>query len=226
MVKALSNLKPFRKTETLGYRVREKLRQIIMAGSFNPGEKLTLRAVASALGVSLTPAREALFNLVAEGVLDLGDNGSIYVPRLDKIHLRELVKVRTRLEALATSEAIPLLKNTQILEIEEINNQLIMADRMREYDRLIVLNWRFHFAIYSQSQMPFLVRMIEGCWLRTGSYLNVIYPHFAQTDEGIENHLAILCAIKARDGQAAAEAIVKDIHFSAKALYDSLDHLD
>jgi len=226
MVKALSNLKPFRKTETLGARVREKLRQIIMAGSFNPGEKLTLRAVASALGVSLTPAREALFNLVAEGVLDLGENGSIYVPRLDKIHLRELIEVRTTLEALATREAVPLLKPTQIIEIEQINDRLIAADTRQEYDKLIVLNWRFHFAIYTQSQMPFLVRMIEGCWLRTGSYLNVIYPHFAETNEGIENHLEILRAVKAKDGQAAAEAIVKDIHFSAKALYNSLDHLD
>jgi len=164
MVKALSNLKPFCKTETLGARVREKLRQIIMAGSFNPGEKLTLRAVASALGVSATPAREALFNLVAEGVLDLGDNGSIYVPRLDKTHLRELVKVRTELEALATREAIPLLTATQIIEIEDINDQLIVANQNQEYDKLIILNWRFHFAIYAMSQMPFLVRMIEGCW--------------------------------------------------------------
>jgi len=226
MVKALANLKPFRKTETLGARVREKLRQIIMAGSFTPGEKLTLRAVASALGVSLTPAREALFNLVAEGVLDLGENGSIYVPRLDKTHLRELVKVRTELEALATRESVPLLTGAQIIEIEEINNQLIVANRAQEYDRLIVLNWRFHFAIYARSQMPFLVRMIEGCWLRTGSYLNVIYPRFAETDEGIENHLTILRAVKARDGQAAAQAIVKDIHFSATALYNSLDHLE
>jgi DNA-binding GntR family transcriptional regulator len=116
MVQALESFAPFERTETLGVRVREQLRHAIMAGLFKPGEKLTLRAVAASLGVSLTPAREALFNLAAEGVLELGEtNGSIYVPRLDEEKLRELMKVRVSLEGLAAREATPNLKPKDII---------------------------------------------------------------------------------------------------------------
>ena len=110
MAGALATFSPVVKTETLGVRVREQLRHAIMAGLFTPGEKLTLRAVAASLGVSLTPAREALFNLVAEGILELGGNGSIYIPKLDGEAITELTKIRMSLESLAAREALPNLK--------------------------------------------------------------------------------------------------------------------
>ncbi|MGB3642950.1 MAG: GntR family transcriptional regulator [Mesorhizobium sp.] len=220
MVEALESFAPFERTETLGVRVREQLRHAIMAGLFKPGEKLTLRAVAASLGVSLTPAREALFNLAAEGVLELGEtNGSIYVPRLDEDKLRELMKVRVSLEGLAAREATPNLKPKDIIEISALNDQLIEANQKKEYKLLIDLNWSFHFSIYKASGMPFLVRMIESCWLRTGSYLNVIYPDFAKTDTGILNHIAILRAVREGNPETVAAAVTHDIEFSGQALH-------
>jgi len=226
MVEALANLEPFQRTETLGVRVREQLRHTIMAGLFKPGEKLTLRAVAASLGVSLTPAREALFNLAAEGVLELGGNGSIYIPRLDEEKLRELIKVRASLEGLAAREAASRLTQSNIIEISAINDQLIEANQQKDYKRLIDLNWSFHFSIYEAANMPFLVRMIESCWLRTGSYLNVIYPDFAKTDTGILNHIAIIRAIREGTPETVAEAIVHDIEFSSESLLAALRTLD
>lgn len=226
MVEALANLEPFQKTETLGVRVREQLRHTIMAGLFKPGEKLTLRAVAASLGVSLTPAREALFNLAAEGVLEMGGNGSIYIPRLDEEKLRELIKVRVSLEGLAAREAAPKLTQANIIEISAVNDQIIEANQKKDYKRLIDMNWRFHFSIYEAAEMPFLVRMIESCWLRTGSYLNVIYPDFSKTDSGILNHIAILRAIREGDPDAVAQAVVHDIEFSSQSLLAALQTVD
>lgn len=219
MVDALGNLSPFQRTETLGVRVREELRNAIMAGLFKPGEKLTLRAVAAALGVSLTPAREALFNLAAEGVLELGPNGSIYIPLLDDEKLGELVKIRTGLEGLATREALKYLTPKDIIEISDLNDQLIEANQQKNYEKVIEFNWSFHFRIYHASRMPLLVKMIESCWLRTGSYVNMIYPGFAKTDSGVLNHIAILRAIREGDAEKAAAAIIHDIEFSSQAFY-------
>ena len=222
MAEALSNFEPFQRTETLGVRVREQLRHTIMAGLFKPGEKLTLRAVAQSLGVSLTPAREALFNLAAEGVLEMGGNGSIYIPRLDEEKLRELIKVRVSLEGLASREAAPNLTPAHIVEISSYNDQLIEANQKKDYKRLIDMNWHFHFSIYQAANMPFLVRMIESCWLRTGSYLNTIYPDFANSDSGILNHIAILRAIREGNPDAVAQAVVRDIEFSSESLLAAL----
>ncbi|ATN35986.1 hypothetical protein ACO34A_19455 [Rhizobium sp. ACO-34A] len=226
MAEALSNFSPFQRTETLGVRVREQLRHTIMSGLFKPGEKLTLRAVAASLGVSLTPVREALFNLAAEGVLELGANGSIYIPQLDEEKLRELLKIRFSLEGLAAREATPRLTPTDIIEISALNDQLIEANQKRDYALLMEINWSFHFRIYEASQMPFLVRMIESCWLRTGSYLKVIYPDFAVTDNGILNHIAIIRAIREGDANAVADAIVKDIETSSQAYFAAVRKQD
>lgn len=218
MAEALSQFSPFQRTETLGVRVREQLRQAIMAGLFKPGDKLTLRAVAASLGVSLTPAREALFNLSAEGVLELRGNGSIYIPQLDEEKLIELIKVRASLEGLATREATPKLVASDIVAIGALNDELVEANQSKDYVRLIDLNWRFHFKIYEAANMPFLSRMIESCWLRTGSYLNTIYPDFAKTDNGILNHIAIIRALREGDADAAAAAVVHDIEYSSQSL--------
>lgn len=219
MAEALTNFAPFTRAETLGNRVKEQLRNAIMAGLFRPGEKLTLRAVASSLGVSLTPVREALFNLVSEGGLEMGENGSIYVPKLDRAKIRELVKVRISLESLATIEAMPNLSEKQIAEITEINDRLVHANSINDYQALTQANWQFHFCIYQSSGMPFLVKLIETCWLRTGSYLSVIYPDFAKTDVGIQNHESILLAIRQGDGPAAAQAIAQDIEFASRRFF-------
>lgn len=223
MVEALANFSPFARTETLGVRVREQLRHAIMAGLFKPGEKLTLRAVAASLGVSLTPAREALFNLAAEGVLELGDNGSIYIPQLDTEKIRELTKVRISLESLAAREAMPNLTQKDIIAIGALNDQLIEANQQKNYKLLTELNWSFHFSIYEAARMPFLVKMIESCWLRTGSYLKIIYPDFAKTDNGVLNHIAIIRAVREADAEAVAKAIAHDIEFSSQAFFEAVN---
>ena len=218
MSQALQSIKPVRKAASLGKQVRDELRTAIMAGRFRPGEKLTIRAVASALGVSLTPAREALYNLAAEGALELAANGSVYVPTLTAERVRELTKIRLALEGLAAREAAERIADRDIARAEKLNSALVAADDRKNYAQVIRLNWQFHFAIYGASAMPHLLRMIEGCWLMTGSYLNIIYPDFGRADDGVNNHREILEALKARDPDRLAGAVCRDIEFAASAL--------
>ena len=223
MAEALTKFAPFERTETLGARVRERLRSSIMAGHFRPGDKLTLRALASSLGVSLTPAREALFNLAAEGVLEMRANGSVYIPEMDAVDFRELTKTRMALEGLAALEATAKIDSETVEEIASINDQLVQADQRADYPRLIDLNWSFHFKIYAASQMPFTLRLIESCWLRSGSYVNLIYPDFAKTNQGISNHSAIIRALRDRDSEGVAASIRADIEFASRAYLELLD---
>ena len=217
MAKALSKFNPVERVDTLGVRVKDMLREAIMAGQFSPGEKLTLRALASSLGVSLTPAREALFNLAAEGVLEMGPNGSVYIPKMGVDDIRELTKIRLSLEGLAAEEATPHLSSQDVIEISSLNDQLIEANQAGNYELLVKLNWSFHFHIYAAAGMPQLLKMIESCWLRCGSYVHIIYPDFAKTDAGVLNDIAIIREIRGGNAKAVAAAIRRDIDFSAKA---------
>jgi DNA-binding GntR family transcriptional regulator len=217
VAEGLSKFAPVERSETLAAQVRAKLCAAIMAGQFRPGDKLTLRALASSLAVSLTPAREALFNLAAEGVLEMRQNGSVYIPKMNVDNIRELTKIRMSLEGLAGAEATPKFTQKDIIQIGSINDRLIEANQIPDYRLLSELNWEFHFSIYAAARMPLLLKSIESCWLRSGSYVNMIYPDFGKTDSGILNHIAILREIRKGDAAAVAAAICKDIEYSAAA---------
>lgn len=223
MPSALDGITLMGRSETLAQKVKSQLKETIMAGHFSPGEKLTIRRIAGALNVSLTPAREALYNLASEGVLDLRSNGSVYIPALTTERIVELTKIRVVLEGLASREAVRWITDDEIAEIGRFNDDIIKYNDKQVYSKLIDLNWRFHFGIYRSSRMEQLVRMIESCWLMTGSYLNVIYPKYGDMNDGINNHIQIFRALENRDGERLAFAISKDILLASDSLVDSIE---
>lgn len=195
-----------------------------MSGRFRPGEKITIRALAAALNISITPAREALANLVAEGVLDVSDTGTISIPSLNKERVLELARLRESLEGLAAREACKKLSDRDIEHLGRLHAKLVDAHSERDYPTVIRLNWEFHFALYRHAKMPLLLKMIEACWLQAGSYLAIIYPAYGQISDGIRNHQAILdAAVRRKPGELAA-AVVRDIELAAQSLLARLAH--
>jgi len=86
------------RAEPLRIQVARKLRELLRSGHFEPGTRLTEKAVVDMLGVSRTPAREALGALAESGVLDLQEQGGYIVPQLTHRDIDELYKVRALLE--------------------------------------------------------------------------------------------------------------------------------
>lgn len=224
MIDALESMTPIGRSDTLAQKVKTQLKEAVMAGRFDPGEKLTIRSIAGALEVSLTPAREALYNLASEGVLEMRPNGSVYVPELTADRIEELTKIRVSLESLASREAVRRITDAEIRAIVALNDAITDRNDKRDYPALIALNWQFHFALYRASQMDQLVRMIESCWVMTGSYLNLIYPKFGEMSEGIANHQQIVRALERRDADRVAAAITTDINLAADALISAIEH--
>ena len=82
-----------------------QLRDALLAGKFEPGTVLTLRALAESFGTSITPVRDAVTRLVAQGVLQQGPRNSAIVPNLTRKELADLTVVRCALEGRAAREA-------------------------------------------------------------------------------------------------------------------------
>jgi len=204
--------------ESLGSRARNEVKRAIMSGRFRPGETITIRALAAALNISITPARDALANLVAEGVLDVTDSGTISIPSLTKERVLELASLRECLEGLAAREACKNLNEKDVDQLKRLHAELVKAHSERDYVAVIRVNWEFHFALYGRAKMPLLLKMIEGCWLQAGSYLAIIYPAYGEISVGIRNHQAILdAAVRRKPGELAA-AVVRDIELAAQSL--------
>jgi DNA-binding GntR family transcriptional regulator len=206
------------RSATLTAQVGQRLREAIAAGVFAPGDRLTIRSVAAALGVSPTPAREALNILATEGSLESGPSRSIIVPQLSVERLHEITEIRVSLEGLAAETAAGLLDAAGIAEIVRANDAMTAATEAQDFKLAMLKNREFHFGLYRGARMPMLSRLIEGLWLRTGAYINLIYPAFGLAKKGIENHRAAAAALEARDGKALRAAIEQDIRYASAHL--------
>src|SRR3954469_19875863 len=82
-----------------------QLQDALLAGKFEPGTVLTLRSLAESFGTSITPVRDAVTRLVAQGVLQQGPRNSAIVPHLARRQLADLTLVRRSLEGRAAREA-------------------------------------------------------------------------------------------------------------------------
>src|SRR6201997_888315 len=91
--------------ETVQERVYGVLRDRLMRGGFEPDQKLKIAELATALGTSAMPVREALNRLAAERAIESMPNRSVRVPSLSKESLRDLMEARFAVEGLAVSRA-------------------------------------------------------------------------------------------------------------------------
>lgn len=87
-------------------RVYRVLRTRIMHGLIEPGASLTLRGIAREFGVSMTPAREAIRRLAAEGALKISSSGRVSAPELSNDRIEELAALRALLEPELASRAL------------------------------------------------------------------------------------------------------------------------
>ena len=102
-------------------RVYRSLRQQVMHGELDPGHALTLRGLGKAYGVSMTPAREAVRRLVAEGALTLSSSGRISTPELTPERIEELAAIRALLEPEMAARALPRAHFALIERLAAIN---------------------------------------------------------------------------------------------------------
>ena len=102
-------------------RVYRALRTRIMHGEIAPGASLTLRGLGKEYGVSMTPARESVRRLVAEGALFLSSSGRVSTPELSNERIEELAALRALLEVELASRALPRAHMALIDRLQTIN---------------------------------------------------------------------------------------------------------
>jgi DNA-binding GntR family transcriptional regulator len=211
------------RVDTLTERAYAQLRRSLMAGAFMPGQKITIRTIAAALGVSPTPARDALNRLAAERALELGPNRTVFVPKVTKERIAEIYRIRLVLEAMATEVATPNLDSTALTELEDLNLRIVGAMDRKDYKSVLRENERFHFTIYQASNLPTLCNIIESLWLQIGPAFNFLYPEFDQTRKGVNAHRTLMNALRRHDPAAARAAIELDLRGGEDRLLRIID---
>lgn len=201
--------------------VYHEIRQSLMVGTFAPGEKVSLRSLAQQVGTSLTPVREAVNRLIAEGALEVLPNRWVVIPTMTEEKFDEITHWRVQLESEATRRASAHISKQLLNEIKQINRRIIkcVADS-GDRKGLLSINYEFHFTIYRASQSAILLPMIESLWLQAGPF-TYYSLHSPRELWSAKFHEAIMQALAKGDGDKAAKAVRDDIVNTARFLKDS-----
>jgi len=191
-------------------RVYRRLRTQIMHGELDPGQALTLRGIAELFGVSMTPAREAVQRLVAEGALTATASGRVSTPELSTDRIEELASIRALLEPELGSRALPRAHAALIDRMEGIN--ALISDAVGRQDAIAYVrgNLDFHRTLYLRAQSPAMLALVETLWLQLGPTMRALYGRLRRnTPPTMHRH--ILSALKAGDEPGLRLALRTDV---------------
>ena len=190
--------------------VYSALRVMIMHGELEPGQSVTIRGLASKFGVSMTPARDAVRRLSAEGALSISSTGRVGTPELSNERIEELASIRALLEPELASRALPRAHLNLLERLSNINSsidQAIVKDDAVDYIRR---NLEFHRTLYLRAQAPAMLALVETVWLQLGPTMRSLYSQL-QRREASHNHRLAIAALKVGDEPSLKLAIRADV---------------
>ena len=214
------------KRENLSAMIYGRLRTALMEGRFWPGDRVKIRELAAELDVSETPVREALMQLVIERGFDMDAGRLIAVTRLSYADYIELRDIRLELEGMAAERATPVISAAKIKRMEDAHTQLVAAEASGDWRLAVRANYLFHHTLYRSADMPHLMGIIEGIWLRNGPLLNYLYPHAKPTYAKRHQHLNVLDALHQRKPGLVRQAIRDDMIEGGHLLVKLLEQIE
>jgi len=199
------------------------LMEDILSGRLKPGEKLNISEISERLGVSRTPVREALKQLMSVGLVENVPHHSPFVKKLSIEEIIELYYIRAALEGVASRLAAQRLSDEQIHELETLCKRMEKKAQSGKYDDFIEDNSKFHFLVYEATNSPRLQEMVLQYYRQCEQYRALVMELPGSYEEACQEHKNILNAFKQRDLEKA-DNFARQHHFnSARRIAKSVD---
>lgn len=187
-----------------------RLRDMILFGHLTPGQPVTIQGLIAELDAGMTPVREAIRRLTAEGALSPQGNRRVTVPPmtpnvLDQVAFARLA-IEPHLAGLAMESMTPALTE-RLHSIDQQVNAALSEGNLSAYLRA---NHAFHFTLYEASDAPVLLDMARSLWLRAGPSLRAVIGRYGQA--GLPDmHSEALDAMRNQDAALLSATIARDI---------------
>jgi DNA-binding GntR family transcriptional regulator len=188
-----------------------RLRQKLCEGGFEPGEPISIRALALAEGTSIMPARDAVRQLVATGALQFVDSRSIIVPTLTPESHQDILNARIYLEGEIAKKAFLQLTQGDLQRLRDFDEAINKAILEKDVSSYMSNNHAFHFLIYNKAMSPILLNLIQILWMRYGPSMRFISVKYGATNFVDDFHHEITEALGAGDAERFVAAIRADV---------------
>lgn len=192
-------------------RVFSAIREAILDGSYQPGDILRESSIASELGVSRTPVREAIRQLELEGLVQSIPNKETFVAGITDEDVEDIYLIRSRLEGLAARKAAMKITEEELRQMEEILALTAFYVEKNEFNQLKELDHKFHDIIYKATHSKTLNHMLSDFhqYVQKARKASISTPGRAK--ESWKEHEAIYLALKERNGERAEKLIEQHI---------------
>ncbi len=190
--------------------VYRRLREKILYGELAPGQAVTIYGLVDELDVGMTPVREAIRRLTAEGALVFQGNRRVCLPEISQQDFTDLIFVRRMIEPKLASIGAAKSTIATIDEMRAIDDKVNLAIAHGNVGDYMKYNHQFHFTLYAQAKSELLYALVSTLWLRYGPLYRVISGKWG-TAQLEDCHDETIAALVAGDADAVGETILKDI---------------
>jgi len=207
----------------------EQIRDNICTNVYKPGENISEGKLASDLGMSRTPVREALRILYKEGYVEIRNGTGVIISELSPNDIRDLLLVRKSLEVLASSSAVDHIYTDEIDRME-----LQFRRQLSDYRRTVTItaeeftdrDYELHDLIIARCSNKYVKNIMAAINPQIKRFQMLSFNALGNLEESTLQHLRLLELIRSKDRAKLAEAIEEHIAWSWSCFYPGIPFPD
>ena len=214
-----TNSKNFSNSFSLTDEIADVVRERILKGEYEIGEKIKENQIATELKVSRTPIREAFKLLENEGLIDYIPNRGCFAKGFTKQDVDDIYAVREALEELAVRWSVARITEPELVALEEQVDLMEFYTKKKDKKKVLELNTSFHEVIYASARSRFLAQVLRSYKEYIEKTRKSIFYEQSYLEGILSEHRAIFEAIRDRDEGRAVEAISKHLEASQERAF-------
>jgi DNA-binding GntR family transcriptional regulator len=213
----LDSYKPLREV------VSATLREAIVSGILQPGERLMEIQLAEELGVSRTPVREAIRKLELEGFVIMVPRRGTYVADLSIKDINEVYEIRTALDVLAAGLAAERITEEELEQLERLLVEIGEAIENGDLQKIIDIDSQFHDVLYRASRNDRLVGIINNLREQFTRFRTISIQYPGRLKSTLVEHGRLIEAIAQRNVELAQQMAREHMENSEQTLLQDLN---
>jgi DNA-binding GntR family transcriptional regulator len=211
---------------TLHSEIVDAIREMIVDGHLEPGQKIPEKELCDRFDISRTPLREALKALAAEGMLELLPQRGARVAILDEEEVAELFPIIAAMEALAGELACDRITAPQVEEIRQMHERMLSAFNQSDRLEYAMLNRAIHMAIFDAAGNAALTALYRNMELKIRNIRHTMRQLPDDWKQALDDHNEMLFALGVRDKVRLSAIMKQHVLNTAEAVRHSMDDLN
>lgn len=187
--------------------IADRLRGQIVSGAFAPGSRMIEPQLATRLGVSRGPVREALQRLVQEGLLTNIPNRGVFVVELDAADIRDIYTARRAIEREAATQLHRSKSQAHLDRLAAVVDEMRSLAGQGDSRLVAEQDLAFHSALVDAAESPRLSRMFTTLLAETRICLGSLMDFYPEQDLLVAEHQQLVVLLQGEDEQALLDAV-------------------